>query len=45
MDTDKIKKIWQVVKTLIEVIIAALAGAATATTAKAAGLLDVLASL
>lgn len=45
MDADKIKKIWSVVKTLIEVIIAALAGAATATTAKAAGLLDYIAML
>ena len=42
-DTSKtVNKIWQLVKTLIEVIIAALAGAATATTANACGLLALL---
>ena len=42
-DTSKtVNKIWQLVKTLVEVIIAALAGAATATTANACGLLALL---
>lgn len=39
---DTIKKIWSVIKTIVEVIIAALAGAATAHTASAMGLLQLL---
>lgn len=38
----KVRSIWDVIKTVIEIIIAALAGAATATTANAAGLLALL---
>lgn len=30
MDTSKISKVWQVVKTIVEIIIAALSGAAGA---------------
>ena len=40
MNPETIKKIWSVVKTIIEVIIAAFAGAATAHTASAMGLLQ-----
>lgn len=42
LNPDTVKKIWQVVKTIVEVIIAALAGAATGATAKAAGFLAML---
>lgn len=38
-DPEKVRKIWQVVKTIVEVILAAFAGAATAATANACGLL------
>lgn len=39
---DTVKKIWSVIKTIVEVILAALAGAVTATTANAAGFLALL---
>lgn len=45
MDTEKVNKIWKAIKAIVEIILAAIAGGAAATTAKAAGLLDVLASL
>lgn len=44
-DGKKVRNIWDIVKTVIEIIIAAIAGAATGATAKAAGLVDVLANL
>lgn len=37
-----VRSVWDIVKTIIEIIIAALAGAATATTAHATGLLALL---
>lgn len=42
IDPEKTKKIWSLIKTIIELIIAALTGAATAVTADAAGLLALL---
>lgn len=45
MDTEKVNKIWKVIKTIVEVILAALGGALAGSTAKAAGLIDLLASL
>lgn len=44
-DGQKVRNIWDIVKTIIEIIIAAIAGAATGATAKAAGLIDVFANL
>lgn len=38
----KVRSIWDIIKTVIEIIIAAIAGAATATTAQACGLLALL---
>lgn len=37
MDTEKINKIWQVVKTIVEIILAALGGLAAGAVANAAG--------
>lgn len=45
MDTQKVNKIWQVIKTIVEVILAALGGLAAGTVANAAGLPEMLASL
>lgn len=42
MDPEKAKNIWKVIKTIVELILAALTGALTATTASAAGLLALL---
>lgn len=41
-DGKKIRSIWDIVKTVLEIIIAAIAGAATASTAQACGLLALL---
>lgn len=45
LDPEKVSKWWKVIKTIIELIIAAVTGAATATVAQSCGLLDTLASL
>lgn len=45
INPDKVKKWWQVIKTIIEVILAALGGAAVAATAQSCGLLDTLSQL
>ena len=37
-DGKKVRNIWDIIKTIIEIIIAAIAGGAAATTANAAGL-------
>lgn len=42
MDPDKVSKIWKVVKQIIDLVIAALAGAATASVAQSCGLLALL---
>lgn len=45
LDPEKVSKWWKVIKTIVELIIAAITGAATATVAQSCGLLDTLASL
>lgn len=45
IDPEKVSKWWKVVKTIVELIIAAITGAATATVAQSCGLLSTLASL
>lgn len=45
LDPEKVSKWWKVIKTIVELIIAAITGAATATVAQSCGLLDALASL
>lgn len=45
LDPEKVSKWWKVIKTIIEIIIAALGGAATAAVAQSCGLLDALAQL
>lgn len=45
VNPDDVKKWWQVIKTIIEVILAALGGAATAAVAQSCGVLDVLSNL
>lgn len=45
LDPAKVSKWWKVIKTIVELIIAAITGAATATVAQSCGLLDTLASL
>lgn len=45
VDPENVKKWWKVIKTIVELIIAALSGVATATVAQSCGLLDTLASL
>lgn len=42
MDADKIRKIWNVLKQIIEIIIAALGGLAVAHTAQSCGFLALL---
>ena len=42
VDPDKIRKIWNVVKQVIEIIVAALGGLLAGHTAQAAGLLTLL---
>lgn len=45
MDTEKVNKIWQVVKTIVEVILAALGGLAAGAAAHAAGFTQLVSSL
>lgn len=45
INPENVSKWWKVIKTIIELIIAAITGAATATVAQSCGLLDTLASL
>ena len=45
LDPEKVTKWWKVVKTIIDLIIAAITGAATATVAQSCGLLSALGSL
>lgn len=45
VDPEKVSKWWKVIKTIVELILAAITGAATATVAQSCGLLDTLASL
>lgn len=45
LDPTKVKKIWSIVKQIIEIILAALGGLAAGATANAAGLTTLLASL
>lgn len=45
MDTEKITKIWKVLKQIIEIVLAALGGLAAGVTANASGLTSLLASL
>lgn len=45
MNPEKVKKVWDVIKTIVEVILAALGGIATASVANATGLTTYLVSL
>lgn len=45
IDPEKVSKWWKVIKTIVEIILAALSGAATATVAQSCGLLDSLAQV
>lgn len=45
VNPDQVKKWWQVIKTIIEVIIAALTGAVTVTAAQSCGVITSLTSL
>lgn len=42
MDTEKVQKIWQIVKTIVEVILAGLGGLLAGTAANAMGLTALL---
>lgn len=44
-NAEKVNKVWSAIKTVVEVILAALGGLLTGVTAKAAGLVDVFANL
>ena len=45
VDPKEISKWWKVIKTIVEIILAALGGAATAAVAQSCGLLDSLAQV
>ena len=45
MDSEKIRKIWQVVKQIIEIVIAALCGLGVATSANAMGFKSLVSSI
>lgn len=45
LDPEKLSKWWKVIKTIIEIVLAALGGAATAAVAQSCGLLDTLSSV
>lgn len=45
INPDELNKWWRVIKTIVEIILAALGGAATAAVAQSCGLLDTLAQI